>query len=275
MVQGVDMKYLSRAALLGLVTGLSVLVLRAADDKKEALPTAQQIMERHAKGVGGKDAFTHHKFQHATGTMAIPAQKVSGKLEVFAARPNKLVMKVAMPGLGDVTTGFNGEIGWVSTAITGPMLLEGKMLEEVATQADFDQALHNPADYKVMEVLGKEEFNGEECYKVKLVHNRGFESTEFFSVKTGLQTGFIGTKETQFGAVAVTTLVSDYRKFGDLLSPVKNVQKVSGIETVTTIDSMEFDNVDPKVFEVPAEVKTLLEQKKKVAEQPAPEKKKI
>src|SRR5689334_11910247 len=106
MVQGVDMRYLSRAALLGLVTGLCLLAARAADDKKEALPTAQQIMERHAKGVGGKAAFARHKFQHASGTMAIPAQKVNGKLEVFAARPNKLVMKVGMPGLGDVTTGF-------------------------------------------------------------------------------------------------------------------------------------------------------------------------
>ncbi len=271
MIQGVDMKFGLRAALLGLITGLSLIVARAADEK---LPTPQQVMERYAKAIGGKEAFDKHSSQHLTGAIEIPAQKISGKMEVYAARPNKLVMKVAMPGLGDVTTGFNGDVGWMNTAITGPMLLEGKMMEEIATQADFDHTLHDPSDYKVMETLGKEEFNGEQCYKLKLAHKSGFESTEYFSIKTGLQVGFIATQHTQFGPVTATTLVSDYKKFDDLLMPARTVQKVSGIETVMTIEKMEYDKVDPKMFDIPPEVKTLLEQKKKAAEQPTPEKKK-
>lgn len=260
------MKLLSRAAVLGFI--ISLLTAHAGEAKKEGLPTAQQVMQRYAKEIGGKDAFEKHSSQHLTGTIEIPAQKISGKMEVFASRPNKLVMKVSMPGLGDVTTGFNGEVGWMNTAITGPMLLEGKMKEEVATQADFDHTLHDPADYKVMETLGKEEFNGEECYELNLVHKSGFESTEFFSVKTGLQIGFIATQQTQFGPVKTTTLVSDYKKFEDLLMPAKTVQKVSGIETVMTIEKMDYDKVEASVFNVPPEVKTLLEQKKKAAEQP-------
>jgi hypothetical protein len=205
--------------------------------------------------------------------MEMPAQKISGKMEVFAARPNKLVMRVNMPGLGDVTTGHNGEVAWMSTAITGPMLLEGPMLTEVATQADFEHSLHDPADYEVMEVLGKEQFNGEECYKLKLVHRRSFESTEFFSVKTGLQLGFIATQTTQFGPVKATTIVTDYKKFGDLFMPSKTIQKASGIETVMTIEQMEYDKVDPSVFATPPEVKTLLDQKRKTVKPPAEEKK--
>lgn len=261
------MRFFTRAVLLGMFSGLVLLAVHAADQKLESLPSAKAILERYAKEIGGKEAFLKHKSQHVVGTIEMPAQKISGKMEVFAARPNKLVMKVSMPGLGEVTTGYNGEVGWMNTAITGPMLLEGPMVEEVATQADFDHSLHDPADYKVMEVLGKEEFNGEECYKLKLVHRGGFESVEYFSVKTGLQRGFIATQQTQFGPVKATTIVSDYKKFADLYMPSRTLQKASGIETVMTIEETEFDQVDPSVFALPPEVKTLIEQKNKAAKE--------
>ncbi len=265
------MKRFSRRALLGLVLWGALFLARAED--KTPLPPAADILERFAREIGGKTAFRKHSSQHIVGAVEMPAQKINGKMEVFAARPNKLIMKVSMPGLGDVTTGFTGEVAWMSTAITGPMLIEGKMMEEVSTQADFDHSLHDPADYKVMEVLGKEDFTGEECYKLKLVHRSGFESTEYFSVKSGLQRGFSATQQTQFGAVATTTIVSDYRKFGDLLMPARTIQKASGIETIMTIDRMDYDAVPVDVFNLPPEIKTLLEQKKKAPQKPVPEKK--
>jgi hypothetical protein len=150
--------------------------------------------------------------------------------------------------------------------LTGAMLLEGKMLDQMAGQADFDQALHDPADYKSMEVLGSEEFGGEDSYKLKLVHKTGFESTEYFSKKTGLQTGFTATQESPLGSITSTTVVSEYKKFDDLFLPAKVTQKAAGVETIMTIDKIEFDKVDPAIFEAPAEVKALLE---KPAEKPA------
>jgi zinc protease len=268
------MKALSWRVFLGLLAGCSVFLAQGAQGGKSELPSAQEVLERYTKEIGGKSSVKRYKSQHVVGTVELPAQKISGKLEIFAARPNKLLMKVSFPALGDVTTAFNGEVGWMSTAITGPMLMEGKMLEEVTTQADFDHVLHDPSDYKSMETLAKEEFNGEECYKLKLVYRTGFESTEFFSVKSGLQTGYIATQETQFGPVASTTLLSDYRKFGDVLTFGRMVQKASGIETVSTIEEVEYDKVDPAVFNLPPEVKTLIEQKKKESEKPQAEKKK-
>ncbi|HTG43727.1 MAG TPA: hypothetical protein VK633_04270 [Verrucomicrobiae bacterium] len=262
------MKLFSRGALFGFWAGMILSLSGAVDEKVRSpapLPSGSEILNRYAKAVGGKEAFRKHQSQHAVGTVDMRAQKMTGKLEVFAARPNKLVMKVTIPGIGDLVSGFNGEVGWMTTALTGPMLLEGAMLDEVRTQADFDHALHDPADYKVIEVLGAEEFNGENCYKVKLVHRSGFVSTEYFSKKSGLQLGFIATQQTPLGPVSGTTIVSDYRNFGDLYMPAQMAQKASGIETVMTIKEMEFDQVDPSVFDVPTEVKTLLQQKSQPA----------
>ncbi|HEV8543358.1 MAG TPA: hypothetical protein VGR78_13265, partial [Verrucomicrobiae bacterium] len=178
---------------------------KPAQAETKPLPAPADVLERYAKAIGGKEAFKKHSSQHATGTVQIPAQGINGKMEIFAARPNKLIMKSTVPGVGELNTGFNGKVGWMSTALTGPMLLQGKMLDQVATQADFDQSLHDPADYKTIQILGLEQFNGEDCYKLRLIHRTGFDSTEYFSAETGLQRGFITTQESPLGPVTTTT----------------------------------------------------------------------
>lgn len=257
-----DMK-LSRAPWVFLVMALcAALHLRAAEEKpvaeKKSLPSAKEILERYAKAIGGKEAFLKHQSQQAVGTVEMPAQGVSGKLEVYAARPNKLLMVMKIQGMGDFNTGYDGKVAWMSSILTGPMLLEGKMQEQIATQADFDHTLHNPSDYKTMEVLGVEKFNEEECYKLKLVHRTGFDSTEFFSVKTGLQRGFITTQESPLGPVTATTVVTDYKQFGDLFMPSRISQKAMGAETLMTIEEMIYDKVDISKFDPPADVQALL-----------------
>ena len=131
------------------------------------------------------------------------------------------------------------------------------MRDQIATQADFDHALHDSADYTQLEVVGVEEFNGEECYKLKLVHKTGFASTEYFSKATGLQRGFVSTQESPLGPVTATTLVTDYKQFGDLLMVSRISQKAAGVETVMSMDEMEFNKVDLSVFELPPDVKEL------------------
>ena len=221
------------------------------------LPTAKEVLETYIESIGGKKAFAEYDSQHARGTIEMSAQKLKGSMEVFAARPNKLLVVMDMPGVGEITTGFDGKIGWMNNPLTGPMLLPENMLEQIATQADFDHALRRPEDYKTMEMLGIEQFGGESCYKLKLVHRTGFESTEFFSKETGLQKGFFSTQASPFGEVNVTTEITDYKKFGNILMPSRIAQKVSGMEQVITLEEMEFNTVPDSKFVLPPEVKAL------------------
>lgn len=264
-----DMKVLPKVLLVCVAMGMTFAGATLAADEKKAstatLPSAKEVLERYSKAIGGKETFKKHESQHALGTVQMKAQGVSGKMEVFATRPNKLLMKMTIQGVGEFNTGFDGKVAWMSSQLTGPMLLEGKMGEQIATQADFDHALHDPADYTKMEMIGLEEFNGEECYKLKLVHRTGFESTEFFSKSTGLQRGFISTQESPLGPVTTTTLVTDYKQFGDLFMPSRISQKAAGVETVMTMDEMEFNKVDPAVFDLPADVKELASEPKNEA----------
>lgn len=225
---------------------------------KEKLPSAEEILGRFVKEIGGKEVYEKIKSQYAKGTVEMPAQQMKGEMEVFAARPNKMLMKMSLGDAGKITTGFDGKVAWMVNPFTGPMLLEGKQKEQLAQQANFDRMLHDPKDYKLMEVTGVSNFEGEDCYKLKLVDHYRTETTEYFSKKTGLQKGFSGTQDTPFGPITATTLVAEYKKFGDVLFPAKIVQKMSGLENVMTITEMEFNKVPTETFELPPEVKALV-----------------
>ncbi|MGV3772123.1 MAG: hypothetical protein ACO1QB_04420 [Verrucomicrobiales bacterium] len=233
-----------------------------AEKKQEKLPSARSIIDRSIEKMGGKENFKKHTSQHAKGKFSIPAQEVNGNIEIFASAPNKLLMKIVLPGIGNINTGYNGKIGWQLNPITGPMLLEGKTLEQVASQADFYSMLHESSKYTTMETVGKETFEGKECYKVKLIEKSGLETMEFYSQETGLLVGSISKQESPFGAATVVSTIDDYKNVGDFLLPSKVTQKLSGLSQVITMDEVEFDKVEQSVFEVPKEIQTLAEQKK-------------
>lgn len=225
---------------------------------KSELPSAKEIVDRFVKEIGGKETYQKHKSQHAKGVVEMPAQQMKGSLEVFAAEPNKMLVKINLPGAGPITTGYDGKVGFVLNPLLGPMLLEGKMLDQVSSQADFSHILHNPEDYKSMETLDLVPFEGEDCYKVKLVDKTGAESVEYFNKQTGLQRGLSMSQESPFGTVQVTTVIGDYKKFGDLFMPSRISQKMAGMEQVMKLDEMEFDTVKDDAFDLPPEIKALI-----------------
>jgi hypothetical protein len=67
-----------------------------------------------------------------------------------------------------------------------------------------------------------------------------------------------------------TTTVKEYKHFGDLYLPCKISQKASGLETVMTITDTEYDSVPDSAFELPKDVKTLLNKAAKSETNSAP-----
>lgn len=223
-----------------------------------ALPSARSILDRHLAAIGGREAVLRHNSTHAKGTLTMPAAGITGTLEVYAARPNKSLLTVSLGGVGEVTEAFDGTTGWSVSPMTGPMLLEGKQLEEKRFDADYDSELRSDARYDSITTIEKTEFDGRECYKVRLVRKTGREDLEFYDVQTGLKAGSITTRETPMGTVTGTVTETDYRKFGGLLQPTTIRSQIGSLQQVITIASIEYDTVPPSVFDVPPDIKALL-----------------
>ena len=222
------------------------------------LPSAKSILDRHIAAIGGREAILSHTSTHAKGTLSMPSAGLTGSLEILAAKPNKSLMRISLAGVGEISEGFDGSHGWSLSPITGPMLLEGKQLEERRFDSEFYAEASPEKRYVSMTTLERTDFDGRPCYKLKLVRPTGGEDLQFFDIATGLKAGSVTTRETQMGTVTGTTIESEYKKFGNLLHATSVKSQIGQIQQVITITSTEYDNVQPAALEMPAQIKALV-----------------
>ena len=148
----------------------------------------------------------------------MPSAGITGTLEVFAAaKPNRMLVKISLGGVGEVMEGFDGVNAWSMSPMTGAMVLQGKQLEDKKFDSEFYGELHEGSRYQSLKTLERTTFDGRPCYKVSLVRPGGSEDFEFYDVATGLKAGSINTRETQMGSITTTSIEADYRKFGNVL----------------------------------------------------------
>jgi hypothetical protein len=241
------------AALAIVLTGGAV---RA---QQTALPSAREIVDRCVREAGGQAALKAIKSIRAKGTIELPAQGVKGDIEVWSARPSKLITRATVPGFGKLEEGFDGKIGWSIDPTAGPSLVTGKALLERGDEAWFDAPLHTPDFVKEMTVVGRETFDKRPAYRLKIKLASGTEQDELFDVETGVQLGIESTREIPGGGSAPTkTFYRDYQKFGALKLPSRQVTEVLGLEQVVTFTSYEFDVLPSNAFDLPAVINALL-----------------
>lgn len=221
------------------------------------LPDARTIVDRHIKAVGGRQAILGHKSMHASGTLSMPANGISGPVEIFGAAPDLVLVKASVPGIGEIVDAYNGTHAWSINPMTGPTLKSGKELEQTKIDADFYSELRDPKKY-TLKTVEKTTFDGRDCYKVSVKRLDGAEDFDFYDVATGLRAGSINTRETQMGTMTVNNVESGYKKFGTLTQATVLTQKIMGVEQKITLDTVEYDKVDPSVFEPPAPIKALI-----------------
>lgn len=224
-----------------------------------ALPDARELINRHIKAIGGREAILSHTSMHATGTLLVPSSNLNGDMEIFvAANPNRQYVKTTVKDIGEIAEGFDGSHAWSVTPMTGPMLKVGKDLQQAKLDADFYGDLRDPKIYLEVKTVERTTFDGRPCYKVSLKRIDGAEDIDFYDVATGLRAGSIHTRETVMGTMTVSTTETGYKKFGNMNVPTTLTQQVMGVEQKITLLTLEFDKVPASALEPPAAIKALI-----------------
>jgi hypothetical protein len=231
---------------------------RSASSNQAPLPAARDVIARHVAAIGGEAAYRALTSMRAHGRFEIAAQGIAGDLELLSARPNKLLYRVTIAGIGRIESGYNGSVGWTVSPIAGPEVLSGQQLADAADDAWFDATLHEPPHVRDLATVGRAAFDGHDAYKVVVVLASGHRETEYFDVGTGLEIGSEGLHATPQGEVATVNVLRDYRPFGAVLQPTTIIQRALGFEQVVTITSCEYNTVPDTAFEPPAEIRALL-----------------
>lgn len=230
------------------------------------LPPAEKVLARFVEALGGEKALRSRKSFHATGTFGVPSQGLEGPLHVYAKAPNKALIVIEIGGIGEVRQGFDGKIAWAIEPMSGPQILDGAMAETIRIDADFFGPLNYAKNFKSITTVDKTEFAGAECYKLEMVDQLDQKRLAYFSVETGLQLGGEATMSTPMGEIDTVTTMSDYKEYGGLLSPMKTVTSMMGMEQVIMVESIEYDTVDDGLFELPEEIKNRIPEAEAEAE---------
>jgi hypothetical protein len=223
----------------------------------QALPSARSLLEKHDAAVGGRAAMDKHTSMHQTVSLSIAAMNVSGTMDTYHSKPNLFLLKQNFAG-GEVLSGFDGKTAWIVAPGQGAQVLDSTTAIELKAQADFFGDYYDPARVKTAETVEIADFEGQRCYKVKIVHNDDTEAFVFLDSASGLRVGQSQTSKMMGQEVQSTMVMSDYKDFGGIRMPTKRVQRLPMAEVVMNISNVEFDNVAPTTYALPDAVKALV-----------------
>lgn len=225
---------------------------------QEALPKATEIFDRFVEVTGGKEAYAKHTSRTSKGSWELAGAGIKGQMTMYQAAPAMIYVQIDVPGIGQLKQGFNGTVGWTMNPMTGAMLQEGKELSQAKRESTFNLVAHMAEQFATTTTEEKIEFDGEMCYRVKLVSKEGDVSQAFYSVDSGLFRGMKMTAPTPQGDIPTTSTFRDYKEFGGIKVATVNVISAMGQQQTLTQESIEFNNVDPSVFVLPAAIQTLV-----------------
>ena len=230
-----------------------------ADDAK--LPPAKELLERYIEAIGGQAAVDKNKSAVAKMNMEIRPVGVNGTLTIYSDHP-KVLVAGEIQGVGEIAEGTDGEVFWERTAVTGPRLLEGKekRLKQLgyADYKDYDKFVEK------METVGLEEVEGKPAYKVVMTLKELDPVTLWYDKSSGLvvKSAFV-MDSPMVGRINIETNIGDYRPINGVKAPHRIVQKMLNIEQVMTVQSIETGvEHPPGRFDLPADIKQLVERKK-------------
>ena len=236
---------------------LAAAQVASAQTTATALPPAATLMSKFAAAVGGP-AYLTAKAIVSKGALSMPAAGLNATFQMTQLAPNQMQMITTIPGMGEVQVGFDGTNAWAVDPMQGPRVLAGQELDQMKDEADRRSNVRAPELFSAVQTVADTTMNNERCYLVKLTWKSGRESYDCYSAATGLLIASKTTQKTAMGEIPVVSLISDYKKFGNITIPTKTVQDLMGQQQIITIASVELTDGTGVVIAPPAAVAPLI-----------------
>ena len=238
-----------------LLTLVAVLFMSVVTAYSQAV---DDVINKSITAIGGKEKIK------AVNSMKVyvnfDSQGMKIPVTMTFKRPGMILSEVEVQGM-KILTGFDGKHGWMLNPMTGKTEAEPmpeESLKQLKDQADYDGKLVDYAakGYKA-ELLGKEEVEGTNVYKVKLTKGEDV-TTYFIDTETYLVLKE-RTKTVYKGKEMVSDAIySDYRETsGGIKYPFSIEQREVDAEegSKMTVDKVEVNvDVDEAIFKMPNSV---------------------
>lgn len=226
----------------------AVMVVSSARAEAQ-MPTVQQVYDKFATAVGGRDAWAKVTGRTEKGTADITFANISGSYERYAGAPNKMRMIIDLT-MAKIDQGFDGEKGWADQG-GGPQRMPAELEKNAAEAALVGATFLDPTRYAKSSVDGKETVDGTECYKLSITTKGGQDITEYFDVATGLRT--MSVSKSSMGETK--THFQNWKDFEGKKIATKVIQSTPQGDVIINTASVTFGAPDAAMFKAPDSIK--------------------
>jgi hypothetical protein len=149
-----------------------------------AMPTIDQVLERHVQAIGGRSAIEKTTTRITTGSLVQIQGKTNLSLTftIYQKAPNKTVYVSS----GGAQEGFNGVIGWVKGNRTGLRQKAGEQLALARRESDFYFDTRIKELYARIAFLRRDRVGGRDVYVFEAAPAEGKPDTLYFDAETAL-----------------------------------------------------------------------------------------
>lgn len=208
--------------------------------------TADEVIAKYVEAIGGREKIDAVKSMKTTGKMVMGGGTMEAPMTMEAKRPNKVRMEFTFQGM-TMTQAYDGKTGWFIMPFMGktdPEKMPPDQVKLIEDQADMDGPL---VDYKKkghqVELIGKEEEEGSEVYKLKVTKKSGDIEYHFLDAEYFLPIKVKGKLKLQGTEIEFETVLGDYKEVNGLLVPHSTEQRMGPMGSST----VSFEKVEINV----------------------------
>lgn len=214
----------------------------------------EAILEKYVKALGGRAALARIDTRIMRGTIRLSVTDAPGKFESYTKAPNKSLVMIDAPGLGQFIKASDGRDGWMQTPFGGSHLMAGAA-DEAFIDGDGDERFA----VRYRDYFESTSYRGEGRVGERAVHivaatqrTRG-PQVLYFDKQTGQLLRMDLRRKGAKGEVSASVYFDSFAKVDGVTLPV-NVREVFPEFTLTYMMYEVKHNVhiDDSMFEKPA-----------------------
>lgn len=216
--------------------------------------TVDALIKKHFDAHGGAHKLKAIRSTRVTGK--IQMQGINAPITLITKRPNLARVEIALQS-GPYIEGYDGRTAWRVNSLTGshdPEIISGEEAKDILEASDMDSPL---VDYRrkghKVELLGKENVEGVDAYKLKLTQKSGEVKYIYLNSRTYLGLKQITRRLDHGVEIEVELYYGDYKPVdGILLAHSYEARLDNQTVQITTIEKIEINPlIDDSIFRMP------------------------
>jgi photosynthetic reaction center cytochrome c subunit len=220
------------------------------EENAASLPNADKIIGKYLQAMGGADAVARISTRLQKGTLTVGTAQFP--VEVLSKRPANRVTTVRFPN-GESVTGFNAQVGWLTTPGHGVHEMSSAELDASQMDAYPQFAMDLRQTFRELRVLQQEKIDNRPIYVVSGIRENQPPVRLYFDQESGLLIRLLRYVDTPLGLNPAQIDYADYRQEGAVRTPFRWTVARPGGRFTIQIDQMQQNvPIDDKEFDKPA-----------------------